>query len=312
MRAQNASLCRDELRAVSIGEIEVAERALMEGCDYRLRCHHPFGAIKVLAADMGSYLLSTTEEKAPMGYEAGFNAATFYGHDESPRSVVYGYQPDQQYHIDNNANTLCERALSIAQSALVYSDANFLFPPGQIAFAALTLALDGHQAGCNNFVGPRMREYLRLTFRNKSTTELTEFEGEVGKIITHLDQCPEIDLNKFSPYWHYRDGRAAEIQARETRRVFHVAARCRVMKGATFQVIDHSHSLSPQPSSVLSPVGDYYHHYSHQHHLQHHQHPYFEGGGRKRGREKGNQWTPHHQSHYYKVARVTPITTPFL
>jgi hypothetical protein len=284
----------------------------MEGCDYRLRCHHPYGAIKVLAADMGSFLLPTQEEKASLGYETAFDDTCYYGHGESPRSVVYGYHGDHRYQIDENVSTLCERALSIAQSALVYSDVNFLFPPGQIAFAALTLALDGHQAGCNHCVGPRMREYLRLTFRNKSATELKEFEGEVGKIIIHLDKCPEIDLNKFSPFWHYRDGKAAERQARETRRVFRVAARCRVVKGSTFQVIGHSHSRSPQPSSVLSPVGDYFHHYSHKHHLKHQQHPYFEGGGRKRSREEAHQWTPHHYSHYYKAARVTPITTPFV
>jgi hypothetical protein len=300
-------LCREELRAVTIEEIEAAERALLEGCDYQLRCHHPYGAIKVLAADVTSYLLSTPKENAALGYDTRVNTANSYGYNESPRSVVYGYQPHQLQPAEG-LNTVCERALSIAQSALVYSDVNFIFPPGQIAFAAITLALDGHHAGCDAGVGPRMRDYLGMRFRSKTAEELAQFEGEVWKIIRHLINCSGIDLNKFSPYWQCGDGRAAEMQAAEIRRVFHVASRFRVMKGATFQAISHPHSLPPPSSSRLLPEGDYFHIHHHYNALHH---PYFEGGGRKRGREEGDQWSPHHPAPYYKVARVTPVTTPF-
>jgi Cyclin C-terminal domain len=307
IRAQNAPLCRDELRAVTIQEIEEAERSLLEGCVYHLRCHHPYGAIKVLSADVTTHSLSTPKETSTLDCSTSVGATKSYGHGGSPRSV-YGYQAHQDPPVDESLNTICERALSIAQSALVYSDVNFLFPPGQIAFAAVTLALDGHRTG--GTVGPRMSEYLSIRFRNKSSEELSQFKGEVRKIIRHLDNCPAIDLDRFSPSWQYRDGRAAEMQAAEIRRVFHVAARCRVMKGATFQVIGHPRSLPPPPSSVISPVEGYYH--QNHHHYNSHHHLYFEGGGRKRDREECDQWTPYHHAQYYKVARITPITTPFV
>eukprot|EP00539_Tryblionella_compressa_P002360 CAMPEP_0178734904 /NCGR_PEP_ID=MMETSP0744-20121128/1599_1 /TAXON_ID=913974 /ORGANISM="Nitzschia punctata, Strain CCMP561" /LENGTH=476 /DNA_ID=CAMNT_0020387229 /DNA_START=865 /DNA_END=2295 /DNA_ORIENTATION=- len=299
MKAQNAPLCRDELRAVTVKEIEEAERALLQGCDYHLRCHHPYGAIKVLASEVTCYLRSSQEHA-----DEACNG--------SPRSVVYGYQQEPyhcQYQDDDSLSNICERALSIAQSALVYSDANFLFPPGQIAFAAVALALDGQGSGRK--LGTGMKDYLCMRFRNKTSEELSEFEAQIGKIISHLENCPSIDLKKFSPnYWQRRrDGRVAHRQAAEIRRVFCVASRLRIMAGATFQVAS---PLPPPPPPVSPPHSMGYYHQQHHHH--------HESGGRKRMREEEDQWTPQyhhhthhfhphpaHHPHYYKIARVTPI-----
>jgi hypothetical protein len=300
MKTQNAPLCRDELRAVTVQEIEDAERALLQGCDYRLRCHHPYGAIKVLASDVTCYLKSSPEFDDGANIPGTCNA--------SPRSVVHGF------HVERHGDrfvTLCERALSIAQSALVYSDVNFLYPPGQIAFAAVALALDGHGFGTK--MGKCMREYLCMKFRNKTPKELLGFEKQLGKIITHLENCSSIDLNKFSPNWHYlRDGgEVAERNASEIQRVFHTVSRLRVMARSTFQIVTPLPQMSPmQPMGYHHPHHFHHHHNyrSHHNHFHHYQHE----GGRKRMREEEDMWTPLHHPHHphphsYKVARVTPV-----
>jgi len=332
MRAQNDPLCGDELRAVTIHEIEAGERALMEGCDYRLRCHHPYGAIKVLVSDVASFIMESRENENKnnlindyplidnsMGSVAtdNNNKNCDYGYT-SPRSVMYEHQP--YHHDDDHADhhhlglsTLCERALSVAQSSLVYSDINFLFPPGQIAFAAVALALDGHTSThknrstttCNR-LGTKMRDYLCSRFSQKSSNELLEYEKQVSKIITNLEKCPAIDLEMFSPFWQYhqrRYARTAERQAIEIRRAIFTASRLRVTTGTVLRTTAAFVPTSPPPLG--------YHQLHYQHHYHHYkQQCHYEESRRKRLRagEEEDTWTrPHH-----KIARVTPINTPFI
>lgn len=263
-------LCQDELRAVSIPEIEAAERALLQGCDYRLRCHHPYGAIKVLAADISSYLMTSALEHQEQHFLR--SGADING---SPKTVTCGYtysaaaeDPHHQHQYLGLA-TLCERALSVAQSALVYSDVHFLFPPGQIAFAAVAVALDGFGYGVK--LGGGMRDYLAMRFRNKSIEELSEFEGQVGKIVSLWENCSSIDLNKFAPTWHFgRDDGVAERQASELRRVFHVASHFRMskMSSATSTM---GYAILPPPVSPVQHLG-YYNPHPYAHHNQYYQH----------------------------------------
>lgn len=320
MRAQNDPLSMDELRAVTILEIEEAERALLEGCDYRLRSRNPYGAIKVLASDVQSFFMNRTQQKDSNG-----------SGNESPRSVACDFSPFlPRPDTFTGLDTLCERALSIAQSALVYSDINFLFPPGQIAFATVALALDSHAYSCEDDsprLGTRMREYMSARFSAKSEEEISEYEQEVSKIIATLENCSSIDLEMFSPFWQYhrrRYARTAEREAIKTRKAIFNASRLRVMSRATFRVEAVPTSRSPSP-----PTFGYRnhhhggHHHHHHHRYQHHhynQHHYkSEGNGRKRERDEGEgAWTPVHQRHNYhqyhqnKIARVTPINTPFI
>jgi hypothetical protein len=332
MRAQNDPLCGDELRAVTIEEIEAAERALLEGCDYRLRSHQPYGAIKVLVSDVASFIMESRENNTTITTDYFLDTggkSCDDGHTTSPRSVVYEQQQHDD-HDDHHLDTLCERALSVAQTALVYSDINFLFPPGQIAFAAVALALDGHTASsssykkgsttttsntCNNRLGEKMREYLCARFSQKSSKELSEYEKQVSKIITNLENCPPIDLEMFSPLWQYhqrRYARTAERQAIKIRRAIFTASRLRFMTGVAagafqFQAAT-SHAPAFVPTSPQQPPPFSYHHYNHPHYY--HQNNRYEGEiRRKRVREEDeNTWTrPHH-----KIARVTPINTPFM
>jgi hypothetical protein len=175
-----------------------------------------------------------------------------------------------------------------------------------------------------------MNDYLCMRFRNKTLQELSDFEEQVGKIISHLENCPSIDLSKFSPNWRFcRNPEAVEKNASEIRRVLCLASRLRVMASATFQVA--CPSPPPPPVSPLHSMG-YYHHAPPPHLHHHHHHQYFhplsaaEGTSRKRMREEEDMSTPqlhhhHHQQHhqfnhhhprphphyYNKVARVTPV-----
>ena len=323
VQAKAQPVLREELKLVSIPEMEAAERALLQGCDGFLRCHHPYGACKMLASDVSNYLMSEPTQEFVLEGEGGI--------ESSPKSVVYDYpaavSPTHREH-DANLSTLAERSLSLAQWALVYSDVNFLFPPGQIAFAAVAVALDGQGHGTR--LGEGMRQYLEMRFRNKTLEELDEFEGQVGKIISLLEDCSAIDLGKFSPNWqYYLDGAAVdEHQAAELHRVFYKASQLRSKKG------DNTARPSTPPQTSFSPAHYYhphgyggYHHYHeyhpryhHYHHQQPHHHHYYPPqpqhflpiiteGSRKRGREE-DRHQPHAAAeplHAHKVARVTPV-----
>lgn len=333
MRAQNDPLSMDELRAVTIQEIEEAERVLLQGCDYRLRSHHPYGAIKVLASDVVSFFMNSREQSTVSEYSHCSADSTESGNVyASPRSVTCEHSMPY-HHFDGHTglDSLCERALSIAQSALVYSDVNFLFPPGQIAFATVALALDSHaysndddSSSCNR-LGTKMREYMCARFSQKSEEEILEYEEEVSKIIATLENCSAIDLEMFSPFWQYhqrRYARTAEREAIKIRKAIFTASRLRVMSRDTFHVATVPTARSPSPP----PFGYHHHHHHHVGHHHHYPHRHYgqhhyncDGVQRKRERDEGEgAWTPEHQRHNYhqyhhnKIARVTPINTPFI
>ena len=217
-KAQNAPLCSDELRAVSIEEIEEAERVLLEGLDYHLRCHHPYGAIKVLAADVTRYL-STLEGQY---YKIDRNMRNCYSF-ESPRSI-------EGFVVEERISSVCERAIAIAQGALVYSDINFLFPPGQIAFATVAISLEGISYGGR--LGSLMRGYLRDRFPKKPEEELRQFEMDVTSIICNLYSCEALDLNKFISGSSRCKRKLVQNRAAEINRVFAILANIRKRKGS--------------------------------------------------------------------------------
>mmetsp|Transcript_27679 Transcript_27679/g.60953 ORF Transcript_27679/g.60953 Transcript_27679/m.60953 type:complete len:511 (+) Transcript_27679:96-1628(+) len=341
MRAQNDPLSMDELRGVTIQEIEAAERVLLEGCDYRLRSHHPYGAIKVLASDVFSHFMHSREQNDAISDYVTCSLDDTGGSENvyaSPRSAVCEHQSYRNFYNDDHLglDTLRERALSIAQSALVYSDINFLFQPGQIAFAAVALALDSHAYNydddcptCNR-LGTKMREYMCVRFSQKSEEEISEYEKEVSKIISTLEHCSAIDLEMFSPFWQFHQRRyekTAEREAIKIRKAIFTASRLRVVSRSTFQVATSLKARSPSPP----PFG--YHHHRHEHypstsgHAHHYQHRHFnqqyydcDEGQRKRGRDEEDAWTPEHHHNSYssyqhnhnKIARVTPVNIPLI
>ena len=254
-------MCREELRSVSIAEIEEAERNLLDGLDFKLRCHHPYGAIRVLAGEIAASVSQqiSHHKVGLVPDEHGFH---------SPRGV-------RDFYADTRLDTLCERALAVTQSALVYSDVNFLFPPGKIAFAAVAIALEGSvRGGC---LGVMTRNYLRLRFPQKTAEALDAFEADVIEIIHEIEDCPEINLSKFLATSQRHFSSTAHYQAMEIRRVFSVAA--------SFRGLVQCRQASSNTSCLYMKPG-------------------------KRGREQNYNICSYQGS--FKAARVTPTQTPFL
>lgn len=271
LKAHKASLCRDELRAVSIEEIEEAERNLLAGLDFRLRCHHPYGAIRVVAGDIASSIseLTTAYHNKPVDVYGGYFA-------QSPRGIDEISSSSDPHRL----NSLCERALAVAQAALVYSDVNFLYPPGKIAFAAVAIALEGKtRGGC---LGPLMTNYLHIRFPHKSAEELDDFERDVTDIIYEIENCPEIDLLKFYAPVQRRFSSPAQQRAMEIRRVFAVTAYYRGM-------------VESKPIFLQTPASNY----SHTHH------------NNKRKHDEDCYPCSTYPSRSCKAARVTPNQTPY-
>jgi hypothetical protein len=220
---QGTSEFRHELRPVSVEEIEEAERNLMVGLDYRLRCHHPYGAIRIVAGEISAGNRGYTQQS--LG-------------DFSPRGVNFDCS-------DVGLDSLRDRATAVAQVALVYSDVHFLYPPGKIGFAAIAITLDGRlQSGV---LGPRSRKYLRQRFPQKTYDEVHAFESDVVDIIREIDSCPEIDLAKFYCPMYKRLGRLTEQRVCEIRRAFWVAA-------YFHQLVNKKAKQDPPPPRVTPPT----------------------------------------------------------
>jgi hypothetical protein len=181
---QGVPLCREELPYVTVEEIEAAERDLMDGINYEMRCHHPFNAIHILAGEVEKFLIRD-EDLRFFPFENVFERRRINGCQMSPRDV-YGYS-DEEFD-----QGIKERALLVAQNAMLFSDVIFLFPPGQIAFAAVALSLyDDH-----NSVGLplTLRTYLRDRFISKSEDDLLAFEDQVVAIVGMLRESPVMDM----------------------------------------------------------------------------------------------------------------------
>ncbi|CAJ1949442.1 unnamed protein product [Cylindrotheca closterium] len=207
IKARSARVCRDELKWVSVQEIEHAEMDLMKGLEYRLRCHHPYGAIKRLSEEMAEILRDTRpQETERYGYRSSWSNSS-------------------ELYKEELLETLCDRAIAVAQSALVYSDVSFLYAPGKIAFAAVAIALEDFDHYSQ--LGPRMTEYLRMRFPHKKTTELSDFGSEVSRIIGAISSAPGIDIKHFSIRPNSRHSMAMQMHAMELRRVFSLVARLR-------------------------------------------------------------------------------------
>lgn len=232
-------LCRRELEPVSVKEIECAERELLEGLNYELRCFHPYGAIRVLASDMASFLIEETNELAwpEQLQEKRDPAETSQREIASPRAVSEESQ-------DNLCHRLHEKAMAIAHNALLFSDVPFLFPPGKIAFAAVAIAMknDARDAIVEfqspaSYLTRNMKKYLRIRFPLKAEKELRYFEHQVSRIIQFLDQNNAMDLSSLAaaePASHGHQAMTKKVQ--ELRRIMEKIPRLRKRRKAE---VDH-------------------------------------------------------------------------
>jgi hypothetical protein len=204
-------LCRDELPYVTVEEIEVAERDLLDGINYEMRCHHPFNAIRVLAAEVEKFMIRD-EDPRYFTFENVFEWRPNNGSLLSPRDV-FGINDDP---VDLGIE---ERASLVAQNSMLFSDVLFLFPPGQIAFAAVAMSIDeGH-----NSVGLPLilRTYLRDRFVSKTEDDLLAFEDQILAIVSMLRESPVMDMQMIGLSRNsVACDRVIVEQADELRRVF--------------------------------------------------------------------------------------------
>lgn len=183
-----------------VAEIEYAERLIMEGLNYEFRCHHVGSTIDILFSDS---LLSCTPDKSRARG------------DLSPRASVE-YRDEKAF--------LWRKALDIAQRALIFSDAHFLFNPCHTAFAVTAIAI-GSVTVEGNMSG-KLQKYVAKLFPTKTKAELDDFSQSVGDIIHMLVNCPSLDLRPGC-------GHASEIiieRAEELRRVLGEVATIRLLR----------------------------------------------------------------------------------
>jgi hypothetical protein len=176
-----------ELKAVSIKAIEQAELHLLEGLNYELRSHHPYGAIRVLTADIVSFLREDDNYDRSHLYES-----EKYGY-HSPRGIHDDYSALEEK--DQSASFLGERATALVHHALIYSDVHFLYEPGKVGFAAVSIVLEGEKY--RGRIGPKMDRYLRKRFAHKTCEDLRSFQEAINEVICCLSNCSTIDLDRF-------------------------------------------------------------------------------------------------------------------
>jgi hypothetical protein len=271
------------LHSVSITDIETAERDLMEALNYEFRCHHPDPSIRFLTMDIAHFL---SEKKHPAlqvhlrdprdCYHSGCSER--FG--SMRRSSASGGQQEGGCGYVDYAVELAETAAEVAQRALIFSDIPFLYAPGHIAFAIVSIAMESVEM--SGHMGDDMQDYLvsRHGIMN-SEEEILAFSREVSKIIAALIKCPHMDLLPTAG----QGPRIVEQRAEELRRVLFAVSDLRMLRqmqaaaaaaAAAQTKWTPPRMLSPEPQHphcIHRPHPHYHYHYHQQHH-RHHAHHY--------------------------------------
>jgi hypothetical protein len=188
---------------------------LIEGINYQMICHHPHGAIRTLAPEVAAFEGDDPEERQP--------PREVLLPMESPRNVFVP-PGDNLMTTGDKALMIARNALMIAQNALLFSDVPFLYPPGQIAFASIAMALnmnDPTREQYDELIHPSLRSYLRTRFSSRAEQELELFEENVMDIIETLLESPVMDVKMLSMSKNVDRREEVVIQqAEELRRVF--------------------------------------------------------------------------------------------
>jgi hypothetical protein len=213
LKVQSAPLCRSELCAISVAEIEEGERLLMEGVNYEFRCHHPENAIRVLATDLSSFL--SDSKYAFFGFD---------GRDPSESHNPGHCSPRSTFDCEEQADEYLEVAFDIWQRAIVFSDVPFMFAPGQVGFAVVTIAAGlVDRDGC---MCEAMQKYLVTRLPLKTEEEILHFSRQVNQIIQTLEDSPLMDLRESrTQSKHVVSQRAETLRA-----VFSTAANMRLTR----------------------------------------------------------------------------------
>lgn len=187
-RVHHTPRCHEELRAVSVFEIEEAERQLMFGLDYMFRCYHTSSALQNLLPDFCAFRAGRD------------NADESAGKDEGQ---------------------LIGKALEVARRALIFSDAPFLYTPCHAAFAIASMVSGSITK--EGKMGNDIQAFLVQAFPRKTKEELLTFARIVHEVIKFLTTCPQMDLRPT----HGRAREIVADRAEEFHRVMGLVAKIR-------------------------------------------------------------------------------------
>ena len=191
MRVKDAPLCRRELRAVSVPEIEVAELLLIEGVNYQFRCHHPDGTTQL--ADFCKHQRDNGSDLAPKA------------------------SSDHHFEEDLMHNS----CLEVQQRTLVFSDAPFLFDPRHIAHAIA--AVVARQIGKH---GAPKQPFLDFLASKHPDEDIGALTASIQRVVRSLYLCPEMDLRP-----HYgREAQVISERADELRHALGEVATARMYR----------------------------------------------------------------------------------
>lgn len=183
-------------------EIEFAERLLMEGLNYEFYCYHSTSTIDEIFTEFAA--VRSSDESYCRG-------------DVSPRASFNCSSYDENGYLRQNA-------LEVAQRALIFSDAPFLFHPSHIGFAIIAIVTGSvTNEGC---MGAKLQAYLAETSPMKTDANLLDFSQSVRDVIQMLLNCPLLDLLPGCG----RSGEIVSERAEELRRVLGEVATLRLLR----------------------------------------------------------------------------------
>jgi hypothetical protein len=158
---------------VQVTEIEFAERLLMEGLNYEFRCHHASSTIDDI-------------------FDNVFTLAAMDSHQDEPGTISPRASPDFS-SCNSDFCRVKQMALDVAQRALIFSDAPFLFSPAQTGFAIAAIVTGSvTKAG---YMGSTLQKYWRNSASTTmSNADLLSFSQSVRAAIHTLLNCPALDL----------------------------------------------------------------------------------------------------------------------
>lgn len=188
---QHAPLCRQELCAVPVEDIEVYERILMEGVNYEFRCHHPNETLHALASSLFTHLSNADHGNDTRDPVEGCYCDQGAG-ERSPRGTL----EHSDFSLPYTDETL-EQALELSQLATIFSDVLFLCEPDHTALAIMSLVRGSvtDEGGLDAAV----IEFIRVHYPAYSDEERKRAVLMVNAALGFLLQCPLLNLRRSSP-----------------------------------------------------------------------------------------------------------------
>jgi hypothetical protein len=238
---QNAPLCRQELCAVPVEDIEVYERMLMEGINYEFRCHHPNETLQAMASSLCTHLSNGCHVDDERDPEEGCYYVQGVG-ERSPRGTL-----EYSNFLHPCTDETLERALGLSQLSAIFSDVPFLCEPDHAALAIMSLV---HGSVTNEGgLDAVMIEYIRAYYPSYSDEQHNRAVHKVTFALGTLLECPLLNLRGSSPN-AWQDSAVVSRRAEALRVVLRKVSHLRMLD----QMRRHDQtfflfSAAPQPHS---------------------------------------------------------------